>query len=279
MNTPSTPSVSNLLDLSGQTALVTGAGGGVGQAIAHRLAEAGARVLLHARRDNETIRKLEQDLRASDKQAGVLFADLRDAEACATMIAGIEAGLDILVCNAAMQDMGLLAGPEGLATERVDDLLRVNVTAPGYLARAFAEKARKTTSVAGRSIINIASVEAMIPLAGHGHYAASKAALVMLTKALAQELGPLGIQVNAVSPGLVWRKGIENSWPDGVGRWVARVPLACPETAGRAPGVGAKLVQPHEVANAVLFLASAAGRFVNGHDLVVDGGMAALPAW
>jgi NAD(P)-dependent dehydrogenase (short-subunit alcohol dehydrogenase family) len=136
------------------------------------------------------------------------------------------------------------------------------------LDAAFLVMQRAAHAWAGRggAIVNIASIEALDPAAGHGHYATSKAGLVMLSRAAALEFGSAGIRVNCVSPGLIDREGLARDWPDGVSRWHDRVPLG---------GLGT----PKDVADAVLFLLSPAARWISGTNLVVDGGMSAQSRW
>ena len=114
--------------------------------------------------------------------------------------------------------------------------------------------------------MHIASIEGSRPAVGHAHYAVSKAGLIMHAKAAALELGPIGVRVNAVSPGVLAREGLDDDWPEGIARWVQRAPL------GRL-GTG------EDVAQACAFLLSPESSFITGTDLIVDGGMSACPSW
>jgi NAD(P)-dependent dehydrogenase (short-subunit alcohol dehydrogenase family) len=118
----------------------------------------------------------------------------------------------------------------------------------------------------GGSITLIASVEGSRPARGHAHYAASKAGVIMLARSAALEYGSAGIRVNAVSPGLVDRDGLAGDWPSGVAAWRRAAPLGRTGTTA-------------EIGDACVFLASPMARWITGHDLVVDGGMSAVPAW
>ena len=113
---------------------------------------------------------------------------------------------------------------------------------------------------------SISSIEGSRPAAGHSHYATSKSALIMATRAAALELGAHGIRVNSVSPGLVNREGLGDDWPEGVERWRRAAPLG-------------RLGEPEDIADAVAFLVSPAAGWITGHDLVIDGGMSAVPGW
>src|SRR4029079_17894897 len=106
----------------------------------------------------------------------------------------------------------------------------------------------------GGAIVNITSIEAESPAAGHSHYNAAKAGVLMYTRAAALELAAHGIRVNAVAPGLIWREGIEEAWPDGVARWKRAAPLG-------------RLGRAEDVADACLFLASPAARWITGASL------------
>ena len=112
----------------------------------------------------------------------------------------------------------------------------------------------------GGAVVNIASIEGINPAPNHSHYNAAKGGVLMLTRSMANELGEQGIRVNAVSPGLIWRPGLEQDWPDGVARYQKAAPLK-------------RLGQPEDVADACLFLASHASRWITGINLIVDGGV------
>ena len=116
------------------------------------------------------------------------------------------------------------------------------------------------------AVINISSIEGSRPAPGHGHYSTSKAALEMLTKSAALEFGPIGLRVNAIAPGLIWRDGIEEGWPEGVKAWNAAAPLG-------------RLVQPDDIANAVVFLSSDAAASITGIVLTIDCGLSIKPGW
>ena len=118
----------------------------------------------------------------------------------------------------------------------------------------------------GGAVVNLASIEGMQPALTHGHYATSKAGLIMFSRAAALSLGKYGIRVNSVSPGVIHREGIEAAWPEGVKRWLEAAPLG-------------RMGTNTDVADAVLFLVSDASRWITGANLVVDGGVTAGPSF
>ena len=240
--------------LEHEVVLVTGASGNIGRGIAERLAAAGAAVVVHCHSNAGVADEIAQAIGGRAIQA-----DLSDPQAIDEMLATVTPTM--LVNNAARQDVAAL--PD-ISVEEWRAVLATNVDGAFHVmqrcARAWAQDDR------GGAIVNIASIEGSDPAAGHAHYATSKAALLMLTRAAALEYGPDAIRVNAVSPGLIYRDGLESEWPEGVERWLERAPLG-------------RLGTPQDVADAVLFLLSPAARWISGTNLVVDGGMSAQSRW
>ncbi len=246
---------SELLDLTGETVLVTGASGNIGAAIATRLAEAGATIIAHYNSNEAAARALIGRLGHGE----IAQADLRDETAVDTLFVSSQPSM--LVHNAAAQPVGSLgemsyADWRAMMAANLDSAFLVTQMA----ARSWIEARH------GGAIVHIGSIEGLDPAAGHGHYATSKAGVMMLTRAAALEFGSSSIRVNCVAPGLIDREGLARDWPDGVARWHDRVPLG-------------RIGSPIDVADAVLFLLSPAARWISGTSLVVDGGMSAQSKW
>jgi len=252
---PEIKAVGDLLDLSGEQILVTGASGNIGQGIAARLAEAGATVVAHYHQ-NATAAEALIDRLGTGR---VIGADLTNKASVDAMLDSADATM--VVNNAAVQTV------QNLADMSFSDW-RLMMAANLDSAFLVTQRAARAWSSAdsGGAIVNIASIEGLDPAKGHGHYATSKAGLVMLTRAAALEFGAARIRVNTVSPGLIDREGLREDWPDGVGRWLDRVPLG-------------RVGTPNDVADAVLFLLSPAARWISGANLVVDGGMSTQGKW
>ncbi|MET7450334.1 glucose 1-dehydrogenase [Streptomyces sp. NPDC005574] len=251
--------------LEGQVALVTGASGGLGRGIALRLAAQGADLALHCRTAVAAAHEVAARVRALGRRAVVLpAADLTDEDAGRRLVAeAAEWGggrLDALVNNAGVQPTRDLAGMTAAHWRAVVD---TNLSSVFACTQAAAEIMRER---GGGTVTHIASIEASRPAPLHAHYSASKAAVVMHARSAALEYGPYGIRVNTVSPGLIDREGLAETWPDGVRRWRENAP------AGR-------LGSPEDVGDACVFLASPLAAWITGHDLVVDGGMSARPGW
>jgi NAD(P)-dependent dehydrogenase (short-subunit alcohol dehydrogenase family) len=261
-STMDVPPVGALFDLSGRVAVVTGAGRGIGAVVARRLAEAGAAVVVHYRTSRDAAEGVAGRIQEDGGRAFASRVDLRDLEgAAALMQAAVDTfgGLDILVNNVGTYPAGSL---EEMSLDEWRAVYESNVEATFLCTRAVVGHMRR--SRAG-SIVNIASIAGTVPAPAQSHYSSAKAAVIAFSRASAQELGPYGIRVNAVSPGLISRAGIQEEWPEGVARWEGRAPLS-------------RLGMPEDVADACLFLASPAARWITGHNLLVDGGMLAAPS-
>ena len=256
----STPRVSELLDFAGRVVVVTGASRGIGRGIAERFDAAGASVAVHYRSGRDDA----DALAASMRRAVAVGGDLREPEAVEALFASVENELgpaDVLVNNAGTYPMhSILEAPPEAWQEVVDSNLRTTHLCTRVAARSMRERGT------GGAIVNVASIEGLRPAPLHSHYNAAKGGVLMYTQSAALELGAHGIRVNAVSPGLIWREGIEHAWPEGVERFGKRAPL---ERLGRAD----------DVADACLFLAGDGARWITGANLVVDGGVLAATAF
>jgi NAD(P)-dependent dehydrogenase (short-subunit alcohol dehydrogenase family) len=253
------PTVHNLLDLNGSVVLVTGASGNIGAGIARRLFEAGASVALHCAHDRASVDALAHAL---GERAHVVQGDVqRDAERLCDETITAFSKLDAVVSNAGIQPVKPLLE---ITDDDLREMLRVNLE--GVIALTAAAAKRMVERGHGGAIVNVSSIEGIQPATGHSHYATSKAAVLMHTRAAALELGKHGIRVNAVAPGLIDRDGLSAAWPEGVARWQAACPLE-------------RLGTPEDIGDAVLFLISRAARWVSGTTLVVDGGMLTNNVW
>jgi NAD(P)-dependent dehydrogenase (short-subunit alcohol dehydrogenase family) len=244
-----------MLDLSGKVVVVTGASGGIGMGTTHRFSAAGASVVAHVR--SGSIGEL-------DGPSATVRADLTARDGPAEVVhAAMEAfgRIDALVNSAGLQTLSTLAD---LDDADWDQMIDTNLTAVHRLTRLVAAEMRDRGD--GGSIVHIASIEGSQPAPMHGHYATTKAALIMHARAAALEYGADGIRVNTVSPGLIDRPGLADDWPDGVARWHAAAPLG-------------RMGTPGDVGDACVFLCSGLARWVTGIDLVVDGGVLTLPTW
>lgn len=261
---PSTdiPAFSTLFDLSGQTIIVTGASGNIGAGIAMRLAQAGANIGVHYHNGAEAAQSVVDAIIDDGGHAASFGCDLYESGAPKNLISEIAAKFGAVhgvVNNAGIQPV---EGFSDISQDSFVSMMGANVAGPFALIQALAQH----RSGAGGAVVNIASIEGLQPAAGHSHYAASKAALIMLTRAAALELGKDGIRVNSISPGLIHCDGIEQGWPEGVERWKNAAPLG-------------RLGQPEDIADAALFLLSPAARWISGSNLVVDGGVMCHPTW
>lgn len=255
--------IDDLVRLNDQVAVITGAGSGIGRACALRLAQAGASIIaadvrLDAADDTAT------QVRAAGGQATAVAVDVRDDAQCralASQAIATMGRIDIVVNGAG------IFPPTPIFDMTVDDwdrVLDINTRGTFLVSRACA------IHMSGGAIINIASKSALQPTAGLAHYAASKGAVVMLTKSLALELAPLRIRVNAIAPGAVDTEGAmatAAAFAESAGVDLSEIKKAY---CARNP-VGRECA-PDEIARVALFLASPLSSYVNGETILTDGG-------
>ncbi len=242
--------------LANQIAVVTGAGRGIGRAIALRFAAAGADVVCVSRTAQNS-EKAAGEVKALGRKAWALAVDVADSAAVGAAAERIlaEAGrVDVLVNNAGIARDGLLMR---MSDADWDAVLNTNLKGTFAFTRAFTRSFLKQRS--GR-IINISSIIGLIGNAGQANYAASKAALIGFTKACARELGSRGITVNAIAPGFIDTDMTAALDEKARASLLERIPLNA-------------LGKPEDIAEAALYLAGAGGRYITGQVLTVDGGM------
>jgi len=246
-----------MIDLTGKSALVTGGSRGIGKACCELLSRAGARIAVNYRVERPWAELLVRSIEERGGEAFALAADVAVREEAEMMVeeaADRFGGLDILVNNA-----GIWKGSpiEELSDGEWNEMLGVNLTGTFHMIRAAVPHMKSAGS--GR-IINVSSTAGQRGESLHAHYAASKSAIIGLTKSLAAELAPHGILTNCVAPGWVDTDMTEAILESDEGEGVlAAIPLN-------------RVARPEEIAGAVLFLASDLASFVNGEILNVNGG-------
>ena len=242
--------------LANQIAVVTGAGRGIGRAIALKFATEGADIVCVSR-TAENSEKVANEIRALGRRAWAHAVDVSDSAAVAAAGEKIlaECGkVDILVNNAGITRDGLLMR---MSEADWDTVLNTNLKGAFLFTKAFSRSFIKQRS--GR-ILNVASVIGLIGNAGQCNYDASKAALIGFTKSVARELASRGITVNALAPGFIETDMTAALKPETQAELLKQIPLG-------------RLGQPDDIAQAALFLASPAARYITGQVLTVDGGM------
>ncbi|MCL4765020.1 MAG: 3-oxoacyl-ACP reductase FabG [Hyphomicrobiaceae bacterium] len=245
--------------LAGKAVLVTGAGRGIGRAIALGVAAAGGTVAVNYHRDAASANEVAEYIRGLGREAAVIQADTRDRGQVLRMIEETEArlgGLDVLVNNA-----GVSAATPFLSISEEEWDRVINTNLKGYFLVAQAAANVMIRHGKGGRIINISSARQEQAWPGNAHYCASKGGIHMLTRVMALELGRHGLTVNCVSPGTILtdinRKKFSDE--DFLARRIERIPVG-------------RLGDPADVVGAVILLASNESTFINGASIMVDGG-------
>ena len=249
-----------MFDLTGKTALITGASGDIGGAIATAMAEQGASLVLTGRRE-DALKKTASSLSLKgDAQVETMTMDLAETDAPTALIAEAEAklgGVDILVNNAGLTRDGLLVR---MSEEDWQQVLEVNLSAVMRLSKAALRGMMKARW--GR-IIQISSVVGYTGNAGQANYAASKAALQGFTKSLALEVASRGVTANLIAPGFIETPMTDVLNEAQTAKALERVPMA-------------SMGKPQDIGAAAVFLASKEARYMTGASLHINGGMAML---
>jgi NAD(P)-dependent dehydrogenase (short-subunit alcohol dehydrogenase family) len=249
--------------LLGKVALVTGAGTGIGAAIAMRYASEGATVWVTGRNE-DAIDSVASKIAADGGIAEARLLDVRDSEQFETAFDELmerHGRIDIVVANAARAGTSAYVGPlVSISDDEWNDIIAINLTGVFYAARAAAKRMIPQQS---GSIVTIGSVNSFRPEGDVSAYAASKGGVLLLTRSLARDLASYGIRVNGIAPGSTATKNIleairRNGWTNE--EVSARVPLG-------------RQADPDEIASVAVFLASDDASYVTGEMIVVDGGM------
>ena len=239
------------------TVLITGASRGIGAACAREFAREGYRVAIHYHNSVEKAKALCDELTAAGADAMTVHADVRDSAAVRMMVASVEERLgfiDVLVNNAGVAMQKLFTDTSDSEWE---DMLSTNLSAVFYCCRAVAPAMIRKRRGA---VVNIASMWGEVGASCEVAYSAAKAGVIGFTKALAKELGPSGIRVNAVSPGVVMTDMMAGFSEEDIAALKEETPLC-------------RLGAPEDIARAVVFLASDQATFITGQIIGTNGGM------
>ncbi len=248
--------MTDMFDLTGKNALITGATGGIGGAIATAFHKAGATVAISARRKD----KLEELASALGDRVHVLPCDLSNREEVVKLVddaVGAMGRLDIIVNNAGLTRDNLFMV---MKDDEWDDVIAVNLSATFMLMRAAARHMMRNRSGFGR-IVNISSVSGVFGNPGQGNYAASKSGMIGMTKSLAREVASRGITANCIAPGFIktdMTAALNEKQTEEISKMIP----------------AQRFGEADDIAAGALFLASAAGGYVTGQTLHINGGMA-----
>jgi NAD(P)-dependent dehydrogenase (short-subunit alcohol dehydrogenase family) len=250
--------MSTLFDLKGRTALITGSSRGIGRAIAERMAEAGARVVVSSRK-LDACEEVVREIRKAGGEATAIACNISNKEELTTLVVRtreVYGKIDILVCNAAVN-------PHFGPTQEIPDsafqkVLDCNIRSNHWLCQLVIPEMAERSDGAVLIVSSIGGLKGSMSL---GTYGLSKAADMALARNLAVEWGPRNVRVNCIAPGIVRTDFAKALWenPQIYEQAVTRYPLR-------------RIGEPDEIAGAAIFLASKAGSFVTGQTIVVDGG-------
>ena len=244
--------------LNGKVAVVTGASGGIGKAIALAYGKAGASVAVHYHGNKAKAEAVKTEIEAAGGKAEIFCCNVADFDECSAFIKSVIktfSRLDILVNNAGITKDGLMMG---MSEKDFDDVIDTNLKGSFHCIRFASRQMMKQRS---GKVINISSVSGVLGNAGQANYASAKAGLIGLTKSMARELASRGVTVNAVAPGFIetdLTKVLSEQVKEAA---VKQIPLG-------------SFGKPEDVAELVLFLASDKAKYISGQVICVDGGMA-----
>jgi glucose 1-dehydrogenase len=259
--------------LKGQTALVTGANSGIGQAVAVALGEAGAEVMVNYVVGDEQADAVVKKIQRSGSKAVAYRADVSQEDQVQSMFRKMlkEFGtIDILINNAGLQQDAPI---DEMTLEQWNRVISVNLTGQFLCAREAVREFKrrgvvKEVSCSAGKIICISSVHEIIPWAGHVNYAASKGGVMLLMKSIAQEVAPYRIRVNSIAPGAIRTPINTRAWstPEAYNELMTLIPYN-------------RIGEPEDIGRAAVWLASDYADYVTGTSLIIDGGMTLYPGF
>ena len=253
------PGQTSGINLGGKVALVTGASRGIGAVVARRLAEAGAKVGVNYHASSDAASKVVDSINKAGGEAHLVGGDVSQEEAAESVVKQVVdhfGGIDILVNNAGINKDQLLIR---MKPEDFDSVINVNLRGAFLCTRYVMTHLIRQRS--GR-VINMSSVVGLSGNPGQANYAAAKAGLVGLTKAVAREVASRNVTVNALAPGYITTSMVEELSEETQAQVLARIPMG-------------RFGTPEDVAEAVVFLCSDGASYITGQVLTIDGGMIA----
>ena len=255
--------VTNAVDYTGKTVIITGAAQGSGAGIAKRVAEAGADVVITYNRNDKAAQEKVAEFRKMGSKAAAYHLNQLDTETVDTVIQQIYQDygrIDCLVNNAGIYPHQNVLD---MTEQEWDAMMNSNARGAFFVSQSVAKVMKEQ---GGGAIINISSINATNPSDTLVHYGASKAAVEMITRGLAHSLGKYGIRVNCIAPGLIDAPGLDRNVPGWRESYSSRAPLG-------------RIATPADMGNVCIFLGSELASFVTGQIISVDGGVLLAPCY